>query len=164
MVEMRPTLRPPPTTTTTTTTTNEIDIVEMLSKSVHHAQKLKKEQLQKRLRQRRYGADGGNDGREKETLGHSYHEVQSRDLLRVAVKVEDQFLDLTLDSLGLEMLHGDERRRDPPEGQPGMERPGSAGLLQRGAEGSLGRTLARFVGTREEHRVGRRKREIKDHQ
>jgi len=163
MVEMRPTLRPPPTTTTTTTTTNEIDIVEMLSKSVHHAQKLKKEQLQKRLRQRRYGADGGNDGREKETLGHSYHEVQSRDLLRVAVKVEDQFLDLTLDSLGLEMLHGDERRRGWGR-LIRMERPGSAGLLQRGAEGSLGRTLARFVGTREEHRVGRRKREIKDHQ
>ena len=89
----------------------EIDIVEMLSKSVHHAQKLKKEQLQKRLRQRRHGADGGNDGREEETPGHSYHEVQSRDLLRMAVEVEDQFLDSTIDSLGLEMLHGDERRR-----------------------------------------------------
>ena len=89
----------------------EIDIVEMLSKSVHHAQKLKKEQLQKRLRQRRHGADGGNDGREEETPDHSYHEVQSRDLLRMAVEVEDQFLDSTIDSLGLEMLHGDERRR-----------------------------------------------------
>ena len=43
-----------------------------------------------------------------------------------------------------------------------MERPGSAGVLQRGAEGSLGRALARFVGTRKAHRDGRRKREIKE--
>ena len=89
----------------------EIDIVEMLSKSVHHAQKLKKEQLQKRLRQRRHGRDGVNDGREEETPEHSYHEVQSRDLLRMAVEVEDKFLESTIDGLGLELLHGDERRR-----------------------------------------------------
>jgi ribosomal protein RSM22 (predicted rRNA methylase) len=89
---------------------DEVDIVEMLSKSIHHAQKLKREQLQKRLRQRRYGADV-DDGQEEETPAHSYHKDQSQYLLRKAVEVEDQFLKSTMDSLGLEMLHGDERRR-----------------------------------------------------
>ncbi|KAL3776870.1 hypothetical protein ACHAW5_009518 [Stephanodiscus triporus] len=89
---------------------DEIDIVEVLSKSIHHAQKLKREQLQKRLRQRRYGADG-DDGQEEETPAHSYHKDQSHYLLQKAVEVEAQFLNSTVDSLGLEMLHGDERRR-----------------------------------------------------
>ncbi len=89
---------------------DEIDIVDLLSKSVHHAQKLKKEQLQERQRLRRHGADG-DDGPEERTHAQSYHRDQYHHLLRRAVEVEDQFLDSTIDSLGLEMLHGDERRR-----------------------------------------------------
>ncbi|KAL3809156.1 hypothetical protein ACHAXA_004655 [Cyclostephanos tholiformis] len=89
---------------------DEIDIVEMLSKSVHHAQKLKRGQLQERLRLRRHSADG-DDESEEEIHAHSYHRDQYNQLLRRAVEVEDQFLESTIDSLGLEMLHGDKRRR-----------------------------------------------------
>jgi ribosomal protein RSM22 (predicted rRNA methylase) len=96
---------------------NEVDIVEMLSKSVHHAQKLKREELAYRLRQRRYG--GGNDDNVDVTNNieldenptYSYHMNQSNTLLQRAVDVEDKFLESTIDKLGLELLHGDDRRR-----------------------------------------------------
>jgi ribosomal protein RSM22 (predicted rRNA methylase) len=96
---------------------NEVDIVEMLSKSVHHAQKLKREELAYRLRQRRYG--GGNDDNVDVTNNieldenptYSYHMNQSNTLLQRAVDVEDKFLESTIDKLGLELLHGDDQRR-----------------------------------------------------
>ena len=96
---------------------NEVDIVEMLSKSVHHAQKLKREELTYRLRQRRYG--GGNDDNVDvtnnngldESPTYSYHMNQSNTLLQRAVDVEDRYLESTIDKLGLELLHGDDRRR-----------------------------------------------------
>lgn len=86
---------------------DDIDIVEILSRSVHHAQQLKKEQLQERLRQRH---DDG-DGRQEVSPEYLYHKHELQDLLQRAVKVEDDFLESTVDSLGLELLHSDERRR-----------------------------------------------------
>jgi ribosomal protein RSM22 (predicted rRNA methylase) len=105
------------TTTVPTTenheTLNEVDIVDMLSKSVHHAQKLKKEELTYRLRQRCSG--GTNDDDRNIELHDSptyiYHMKQSNTLLQRAVDVEDKFLESTIDKLGLELLHGDNRRK-----------------------------------------------------
>jgi hypothetical protein len=105
------------TTTENLESLNDIDIVEMLSKSVHHAQKLKREELTYRLRQRRYGGndvdiDVDDDLVElEESPTFSYQKDRSNAILQRAVEVEDKFLESTLDNLGLELLHGDERRR-----------------------------------------------------
>ena len=40
-----------------------------------------------------------------------YHKHELQDLLQRAVKVEENFLESTVDSLGLELLHIDKRRR-----------------------------------------------------
>lgn len=89
----------------------EMDIVEMLSQSVHHAQKMKKEELRHRLRQKGGATTVNNDDMNHETPRYMYHDDQFHEILQKAVIVEDEFLDSTQDSLGLEMLHGDERRR-----------------------------------------------------
>ena len=87
----------------------DVDVVEMLSKSVHHTQKVKLEEIQKLLDQKRIEANG-HDGEENPTFD-TYHRNQAHDVLQKAVEVEDQFLDSKVDRLGLEMIVGDERRK-----------------------------------------------------
>mmetsp|Transcript_7327 Transcript_7327/g.16609 ORF Transcript_7327/g.16609 Transcript_7327/m.16609 type:complete len:1010 (-) Transcript_7327:60-3089(-) len=91
---------------------DEVDVVEMLSKSVHHAQKLKKEELRKRLQEKRLNHNnGGTDDSEEIEVFDTYHTNQSQEILQKAVEVEGEYLDSSMDSLGLEMLGGDGRRK-----------------------------------------------------
>ena len=89
---------------------DDIDVVEMMSKSVHHGQQLKKEELRMRLQQKRSNINNGNDTTQDPEVG-SYHQDQANEVLQRAVDVEDAFLDSNVDSLGLEMLTGDNRRK-----------------------------------------------------
>ena len=94
----------------------DIDAVDMLSKSVYHAQELKEEDLQKRKEKKDFDRRGyGEETEFHKTYFHNtydtYHKEQSHRILQEAVKLEDEYLDSTQDSLGLELLNGDERRR-----------------------------------------------------
>ena len=92
---------------------DEIDVAELMSNSVHHGQELKKEELRKRLQQkRRMDMNTNGDSTEEDPdVYDTYHQSQYFDILKKAVEVEDAFLDSNLDSLGLEMLRGDDRRK-----------------------------------------------------
>ncbi len=79
----------------------QVDVVDLLAQSVHHAQKHKQEYLKKRL---------SRDFVDSDTES-SYHEDRSLQILQQAVELEDKFLDSANDDLGLELLHGDERRK-----------------------------------------------------
>ncbi|KAL7543146.1 hypothetical protein ACHAXR_012442 [Thalassiosira sp. AJA248-18] len=94
----------------------DVDVVEMLSKSVHHAQQVKEEDKQKRREQK----DFYSHGYHKDNAFHKayfektddpYHKEQSYQILQKAVEAEDKYLDSTMDKLGLEMLYGDDRRK-----------------------------------------------------
>lgn len=89
---------------------DEVDVVEMLSKSVHHAQKLKEEDLRKRVQQK-FDRNNAMNGYHYDSEETTYHKDQSHDVLQKAVEVEGEYLNSTLDKLGLEMLYGDERRK-----------------------------------------------------
>jgi len=92
-------------------TLEEADVVEMLSESVHHAQKLKMDELRKRLQQKRLDRDGWNDDLGMEVFDTAQHGVRSHEILQRAVEVRDAYMDSTSDGLGLELLHGDGRRK-----------------------------------------------------
>ena len=79
-----------------------VDIVDLLAQSVHHAQKHKQEYLKKRL---------SRDFDDSSDTEPSYHEDRSLQILQQAVDLEDKFLDSANDDLGLELLHGEERRK-----------------------------------------------------
>ena len=79
----------------------QIDVADLLAKSVHHAQKHKQEYLKKRLSK-------DFDGSDTES---SYHEDRSLQILQEAVDLEDKYLDSADDDLGLELLHGEGRRK-----------------------------------------------------
>ncbi len=79
----------------------QTDVVDLLAQSVHHAQKQKQEYLKKRL-----SKDFNDRGTES-----SYHEDRSVQILQQAVDLEDKYLDSADDDLGLELLHGEERRK-----------------------------------------------------
>jgi ribosomal protein RSM22 (predicted rRNA methylase) len=78
-----------------------VDIVDLLAQSVHHALKHKQEYLKKRV---------SRDFDDSDTES-SYHEDRSLQILQQAVDLEDKFLDSANDDLGLELLHGDKRRK-----------------------------------------------------
>jgi ribosomal protein RSM22 (predicted rRNA methylase) len=78
----------------------QVDVTDLLAQSVYHAQKHKEEYLRNRL--------SGDDGKE---TGSSYHEDRSLQILQQAVNLEDEYLDSANDDLGLELLHGDKRRK-----------------------------------------------------
>lgn len=84
-------------------TLGNFDVVELLAKSIHHAQQIKEEVLQKGRHSGQY--DTATSG----TISH--HEEQSQRVLQRAVAIEDEYLDSTIDKLGLELLHGDSRRK-----------------------------------------------------
>jgi len=79
----------------------QIDVVDLLAQSVHHAQKHKQEYLKKRL-----SKDFDDSSTES-----SYHEDRSFQVLQQAVDLEEKFLESANDDLGLELLHGEERRK-----------------------------------------------------
>ncbi|KAL9180922.1 hypothetical protein ACHAXT_009727 [Thalassiosira profunda] len=94
----------------------DVDIVEMLSKAVYHSQKVKEEELQMRkdrrdFNRRGYGQDDDFSREYFEKTYDTYHREKLHELLQSAVQVEDQFLDSEMDSLGMEMITGDERRK-----------------------------------------------------
>jgi len=78
----------------------QVDVTDLLAQSVYHAQKHKEEYLRNRL--------SGDDGIETDS---SYHEDRSLQILQQAVTLEDEYLDSANDDLGLELLHGDKRRK-----------------------------------------------------
>ena len=79
----------------------QVDVVDLLAQSVHHAQKHKQEYLKNRL-SKNSDASGTTS---------NYHQDRSIEILQQAVELEDKFLDSSNDDLGLELLHGEERRR-----------------------------------------------------
>lgn len=79
----------------------QTDVVDLLAQSVHHAQKHKQEYLKKRLSKDLDDAD----------TEYSYHEGRSLQILQQAVQLEEKYLDSADDDLGLELLHGEERRK-----------------------------------------------------
>ncbi|KAL3793208.1 hypothetical protein HJC23_000750 [Cyclotella cryptica] len=85
---------------------NDVDIVDMLAKSVYHVQGLKEELMHMAKLERNRGSTSSNDLYEK-----SQHVKQLRKILDKAVRIEDEFLESTKDKLGMELLHGDDRRR-----------------------------------------------------
>jgi ribosomal protein RSM22 (predicted rRNA methylase) len=76
----------------------QVDVVDLLSQSVYHAQRHKEEYLKERL------------SRDDGIVESSYHEDSSLQILQQAVDLEDEYLDSADDSLGLELLHGERRR------------------------------------------------------
>ncbi|KAL7519370.1 hypothetical protein ACHAWX_004137 [Stephanocyclus meneghinianus] len=83
-----------------------VDIVDMLAKSVHHVQGLKEELIHMSKLERR------KDGKSSQDLyENSHHVKQLRQILDKAVQLENELLESTKDRLGMDLLHGDDRRR-----------------------------------------------------
>jgi hypothetical protein len=85
---------------------DDVDIVDLLSKSVHHVNGLKSELIRMSRRQ-----NAKNDNLSEDEYNKSHHVEQLRTILDEAVRIEDMFLDSTKDELGMELLHGDDRRK-----------------------------------------------------
>ena len=82
------------------------DIVDLLAKSAYHVQGLRQELISKAKRARI-----SNSGRSEDLNETSLHANELRAILDEAVKIEDQFLDSDRDKLGMELVHGKERRK-----------------------------------------------------
>lgn len=94
----------------------DLDIVDMLSRSVYHSNVVKDEDKQKRREQKDFNSRGfDSDDKFRNDYFHTiydnYHRERKHDNLQKAVEVEDSFIESTVDSLGLEMLYGDDRRK-----------------------------------------------------
>ena len=90
------------------------DIVEMMSKSVHHSNKVKDQERQKRKEHRHFNklvSDGKHDEDYVHSVYGNYHKNQANDILQRAVGIEDEYIESKMDKLGLEMLCGDDRRK-----------------------------------------------------
>jgi hypothetical protein len=87
----------------------DIDIVDILAKSAYHVQGLKQELVRMAKRERNSKVD---DQESFENLNEkSIHAEQLRQILEKAVQIEDKFLDSSRDTLGMELVHGDKRRK-----------------------------------------------------
>ena len=98
----------------------KVDVVDMMSKSVYHSQRLKEIEMQKRKEQNLWNSLNNNIQNRKtakdtnvmvQKAYDTHHQDQTHQVLQRAVQAEDAFLDSTDDSLGLEMLTGDKRRQ-----------------------------------------------------
>ena len=96
-----------------------VDVFEHRFLSLQGMQKLKEEEHQLRRETRDFdihGHDKDSDFHKEyfnETYGEdiNYHNEQGFTTLQKAAEVEGEYLDSTADSLGLELLNGDDRRR-----------------------------------------------------
>jgi ribosomal protein RSM22 (predicted rRNA methylase) len=84
---------------------SDVDIVDILAKSAHHVQGLKQELMLLAKSKSKSNTDV-EDLNEK-----SRHAQQLRHILNEAVQIEDRFLDSTRDKLGMELVHGNNRRK-----------------------------------------------------
>ena len=83
------------------------DIVDLLAKSAYHVQGLKQELISMAKRGRNSNLDETSANLNEKSL----HAKELRAILDEAVKIEDQFLDSNRDKLGMELVHGIERRK-----------------------------------------------------
>lgn len=84
---------------------DKVDIVEKLAQSAYHVQGLKRELTQMAKRGRKSELDRDDLNKKSE------HAKQLQVMMDEAVKIEDQFLDSSKDMLGMELVHGSERRK-----------------------------------------------------
>jgi len=88
----------------------EADVTDMLSKSVYHAHRLKEDDALRRRAQKHFDNKGGKVAISDATHDTHHHD-RLQEVLEKAVEVENEFLDSTIDPLGLELLIGDDRRK-----------------------------------------------------
>ncbi|KAL7550789.1 hypothetical protein ACHAWF_014000, partial [Thalassiosira exigua] len=88
---------------------DEVDITDLLARSVYHAQKAKEEDLEKLRERQRFNREGPRDDDDHKTYD-GRHRKQLYQIGQKAIEVEREYLDSSRDSLGLELLGGDRRK------------------------------------------------------